>query len=129
MLGISRFEYSRARGWLVRVLWRGKRRAKLFSDGRWGGREQALDQAYAFRSRAWTALGRPRAARVLMPPPSRRTGVRVESAKAIAFIAVLPNEVRYKSYSFAKYGRRNALHLARSWRKRMERLYYGVKVV
>ena len=60
MKSISRFDYGRNRGWLVRVRWQGRTHTKMFSDGIHGGRQAALEAATAWRDQTELDLGKPR---------------------------------------------------------------------
>ena len=49
MKHITRFEYGNTRGWWVRIRRKPNPCSKLFSDGKYGGKEQALEKAVAWR--------------------------------------------------------------------------------
>ncbi len=50
MKGISRIDSERAQGWFVRIYYRNKEEhRKFFSDGKYGGKQKALELAVAYR--------------------------------------------------------------------------------
>ena len=54
--GISRIDSKTTKGWLVRGYKNGIRYSKLFSDGKLGGRDQALEKASVFRNELYSRL-------------------------------------------------------------------------
>lgn len=65
MKSISRFDYGRTRGWLVRVAWKKKLHSKLFSDNKYHGKKQALKAAIEYRNKFEWMLGKPRTERTV----------------------------------------------------------------
>jgi len=49
MKHITRFEYGNTRGWWVRIRRKPNPCSKLFSDGKYGGKDEALEKALAWR--------------------------------------------------------------------------------
>lgn len=59
---ITRLDYQNTHGWWVRIRRNPKSCSKLFSDGVWGGRDEALEEAIAWRDEQLSKL----------PPPGKR---------------------------------------------------------
>jgi hypothetical protein len=133
---VSRCEYERTRGWWVRVtrLLGGYRRTRLFSDGRYGGRQAALEAALLFRDAALAEApppmlkpGRPRRSPAGRIYRGRKTVVR--RGKRVFYDVwnayyFPPGAQHHKttSYSCVKWGSEEARAKARAWLRQERRL-------
>ena len=77
--GISRIDSKTTKGWLVRGYKNGIRYSKLFSDGKLGGRDQALEKASVFRNELYSRLNaipaKPRCQKIVSKDKRNQTGV------------------------------------------------------
>jgi hypothetical protein len=129
-------------GWYVRVRFNGKEIAKFFPDKQFGGKTKSLQGAVHFRDETERKLGKPRTDRFVIGRSGRAremTGVRLVVKKSRSVSGETrespvyevtwspePNVLRRTSVSIRKYGKREALRLAREIREEKERTYYGV---
>ena len=128
--GITRIDSMRAHGWFVRVVHDGVTHAKLFSDGKYGGREKALAAAVRWRNKTEREIGKPRTERtVIARKPG--TGVRrtMKDGRPVYQVtwSPRPNKINRTTFSVALYGERGARDLAHALRAEMERRYYGYR--
>lgn len=130
-------------GWYVRVRFNGNEVSKFFPDKQFGGKTKSLQSAIDFRDDTERKLGKPRTDRFVVGHNARgrkeMTGVRLVVKKTRNASGELrespvyevtwspePNVLRRTSVSIRKYGKREALRLAREIREEKERSYYGV---
>ncbi len=124
--GITRYEHSRTRGWLVRVYRSGAVVARqLFSDGPHGGNEAAL--AAACRWQAEQELAFPVVARTKKRTPGYGYVQRIERsyrtssgemrsyAASAAYFWGLDDEFRSTSWSIDQHGEELAHEMCQDW--------------
>lgn len=123
---ITRFEYGRTRAWWVRFERRGNFVRKLFSDSVYGGTEQALRAAEAFRDQKLKELppallgeqAFPGEGRIYLEWRSyrhRKTGELVYYRTWSAWIRIAKVVIRHTGYSIRKHGRLGAREKAEAW--------------
>lgn len=127
---ITRIDHPAKRtfGYFVRVQWKGERRVKFFSDGVYGDRLAALDEALAWRNAMEAELGKPRTDRVVVGSVRTQTGVvgvRLRkdgntSYYEATWVTTVGKQGRTR-YSIEKHGARKALQLARKARQMREK--------
>ncbi len=120
---ITRLDYTRSRGWWVRIQRVGFKVSRLFSDSRHGGRASALIVAKAFRDgqlrRAPAPRKRPQkpgygyVSRVVRAFRSRGRWVEYDAWQA--WIKVAPKRAAQTSYSVERHGELGAKRMAREW--------------
>jgi hypothetical protein len=137
--GISRMDFARATGWLVRVYRQGQTHTKFFSDGKYEGQAQALQQAIAYKT-GYERQHPPEYPPDGPRPPFRRkpqrnskTGINGvsetvhrtrtgERRRCFSVYYTLGGAPRTKRFYLDDYGSRvAALEEARQFRKEMER--------
>ena len=127
---ITRIDCPRAHGWFVRVVHNGTTHAKLFSDGKYNGKERALLAAVRWRNKTERAVGKPRTERMVRARKPG-TGVRRIEQSGHARYEVTwfprPYQPKKSTFSVAVYGERGARDLAHALRAEMERRYYGYR--
>jgi hypothetical protein len=124
--GVTRYEHSRSRGWLVRVYRLGKVVARqLFSDGPYGGREAALAAAVLWQTAQ--ELSFPVVARSKKRTPGYGYVQRIERSyrtpggetrRYDAFAAYFwaeADEFRSTSWSIDQHGEELARELCEDW--------------
>lgn len=127
-------------GWYVRVRFNGKEISKFFPDKQFGGKSRSLQGAIEFRDETERKLGKPRTDRFVVGRGTRKkdVGVRLVVKKTRAADGEMresqvyevtwspePNVLRRTSVSIRKYGKREALRMAREIREEKEKLFYG----
>jgi hypothetical protein len=135
MKGISRIDSDRAQGWFVRIYYGGgQEHRKFFSDGKYGGKQQALELAVAYRDQYIEKHPPPQKLPFQSEPiASNTTGVngvsetyqRSRSGAKIpcfsVFWAPRKNEPKTKKFYHHHYGsREEALKEAAAFRKEKE---------
>ncbi len=139
--GISRIDSGSTHGWFVRGYKNGKTYSKLYSDGKWGGRDKALAAAKLFRDSLADRLekipAKPRARRLVFRDSRNSTGVlgvsrivkrtprgTIHESYSVSW---RPEPGVQKSTSFAirKYGEKKAFQMAVAFRRKMLREIYG----
>jgi hypothetical protein len=119
---------SRTHGYIVRIQWRGERRAKFFSDRVHGDRLAALFAAIEWRDATEKELGKPRTERQVLgivysssgiPGVRRRREGNTEYYEA-TWATTAGKQGRTK-YSIARHGEKRALALALKARREGER--------
>ncbi|HLF25676.1 MAG TPA: hypothetical protein VJG32_05020 [Anaerolineae bacterium] len=137
--GVSRMDFVRAKGWFVRVYRRRQTHAKFFSDGKYEGKAQALQEALAYRAE-YERKHPPVHPEDYPHPPFRsrpqrnnRTGVNGVSEtvhvtrtgdrlRCFSVTYTLDGERHTKRFIIDEYGSRPAaLEEAKQFRKAMER--------
>lgn len=127
---ITRVDHPKSRtfGYSVRIMWKGERRAKFFSDGAYGDRMGAFFAAKEWRDRTEKELGKPRTERQVLGmtnSPSGMTGIRkVRDGYTDYWEATwgtTAGKQRRTRYSIAKHGEKRALRLALKARERGEK--------
>ena len=125
---ITRFDYRdghQAKGWWVRIVWKGRLHARFFADSKNGGKQNARERAMRWRDATLASLDRPPAHKIINSPRRKMTGVTVRTGQATAHFHIEPQVRRTKSYSLRVYGRARAIRMAMAWRRRMERQFWG----
>lgn len=127
---ITRIDHpsKRTHGYFVRIQWKGERRMKFFSDGVYGDRLAALDEALAWRNATEAELGKPRTDRVVVGSVRSSTGVpgvRLRkdgntSYYEATWVTTVGKQGRTR-FSIEKHGAKKALQLARRVRQMRER--------
>jgi hypothetical protein len=119
---------SRTHGYSVRIMWKGERRAKFFSDGVYGDRMGAFFAAKEWRDKTEKELGKPRTERLVLGTP--RSDLPVVGVRRVreghtdyyeATWATFAGKQRRTRFSVAKHGEKRALQLARKARQNGER--------
>lgn len=127
---VTRVDHPRKNsfGYLVRIMWKGQRRGKFFSDQTYGDRLGALFAALEWRDATEKELGKPRTERQVLgttSSPSGTRGVRRVRQGYTEYYeatwATTAGKQRRTRYSIHKHGERRALSLARKARERGER--------
>ncbi|MDR1233011.1 MAG: hypothetical protein LBJ75_02000 [Puniceicoccales bacterium] len=142
--GISRIESRTTNGWLVRGYKNGYRYSKLFSDGKLGGKEEALRKAKVFRNELRSRLSaipaKPRCQKIVSHDKRNQTGVLGVSKlcksgkgdKKLGFFSVTWRPVKGKqkctSFSISKYGEKIAFTKAVSLRYEKLCEAYGMEI-
>lgn len=119
---------SRTHGYSVRIMWKGERRAKFFSDGVYGDRLGAFFAAKEWRDATEKELGKPRTERLVLGIPRSTAPVvgvrRMREGYTDYYEATWATFARKQGrtrYSIAKHGEKRALQLARKARQQGER--------
>jgi hypothetical protein len=139
--GISRIDSKTTKGWLVRGYKNGIRYSKLFSDGKLGGRDQALEKASVFRNELYSRLNaipaKPRCQKIVSKDKRNQTGVLGVSKlsktgkndKTLVFYSVTwrpkAGSQKCTSFSISKYGEELAFKKAVSLRFEKLKEAYG----
>lgn len=130
---ISRCEYTRSKGWWVRIERKGFRRRKFFGDGSCGSRSTALQLALNYRDDELRRAPAPLERRGLPPGPGRifreqrsyktPNGAVVRYTAWSAWIRMAPRRSAATSYGVLKWGEAIARAKAEKWlrMKRRER--------
>ena len=146
--GISRIDYKHTHGWFARIYLKGKRvKSKLFSDGQYESREDALEKAREWRDRKKSELSpedRPTKVRYLTKPPKNNTSGRVgisktftrskvdKNQKLVCFSvtwAPTPGKPKNRSFFFNIYGSEEAaFNAACEFRAEKEREMDGTEL-
>ena len=142
---ISRVDHEKknAFGWLVRIVFQGRRHQKFFSDLAHHGKRAALKAAVEWRNLVEKKIGKPRTERLVAMPTNRNrsgvVGVR-RTTKAMTrdgkkkgpvyevWWFPEPGQIRKTSVSILKYGELEAFRRALAIRKAGEREMYGVEL-
>jgi hypothetical protein len=143
--GISRIDTGSTHGWFVRGYRNGKTYSRLFSDQKYGGREEARQEALAFRDKLYEKLeeipAMPRARRVVMRDARNSTGVlgvcrtakRSPNGNLNECYSVSwrpePGKQKCTSFSIRKYGEKKAFQMAVAHRKKMLKEIYGPSIL
>lgn len=72
---ITRMDYKKAKGWYVRVKFRGTEHRKFFGDSTCGGYDEALEAAIEWRDQKEIELGKPRTDRMVIANSGSELGV------------------------------------------------------
>lgn len=143
--GISRIDSGSTHGWFVRGYRNGRTYSRLFSDGKCGGGEAALEAALEFRDKLYAKLDdiprQPRARRVVLHDARNSTGVlgvcrtakkspngKVNECYSVSWRPE-PGKQKCTSFSIRKYGEKKAFQLAVAHRKKMLKEIYGSSVL
>jgi hypothetical protein len=145
MKGISRIDSGSTHGWFVRAYKNGKTYSRLFSDGKWKGRDEALAAAREYREKLNARLEqvpvKPRSRRVVFRDSRNTTGVlgvsrsakRTPRGTLSESYAVTwrpePGMQKCTSFSINKYGDEKAFKLAVNFRLRKLREIHGLNMV
>ncbi len=120
---------SRTHGYSVRIMWRGERRAKFFSDTVHGDRLGALTAALEWRNETEKELGKPRTERQVLGIVYSSSGTpgvrRLRDGNTEYYEATWGTTTRKQGrrrFSISKYGEKRALQLAKQARLQGERL-------
>ena len=140
--GISRLDAKNTHGWFVRIYHESSTYSKLFSDKKFGGREESLQKALEYRNEMMEKIGKTYPARRVVCKDSRnKTGVigvcRTRKANRNGIYSEYFSvswSPKYRShkcrmFSINKYGEEQAFELACEWRKKMESEIHGVSWV
>lgn len=118
---ITRMDYpaKRMHGYKVRIVWKGQKYEKFFSDHACGDRLSALVDALDWRHRTEVQIGKPRTERNIIGKVNSNTGVMGVSrirkdGREVFEVAVVDadRKVHRTSYSIAKHGEKRALRKA-----------------
>lgn len=119
---------SRTHGYSVRIMWKGERRAKFFSDGAYGDRMGAFFAAIEWRDETEKELGKPRTERLVLGMPRSNSPVvgvrRVQEGNNDyyeATWATFAGKQARRRFSVIQYGEKRALQMARKARQEGER--------
>jgi hypothetical protein len=139
--GISRIDSGSTHGWFVRGYRNGKTFSRLFSDLKYGGRDNALAGARQFKAELQARLkeipAEPRARKIVTHDARNRTGVlgvcRTAKKSSNGTVSECysvswrpsPGVQKCTSFSIRKYGDRKAFELAVAHRKRMMAAIHG----
>jgi len=128
-------------GYYVRVNFRGKQYRKFFSDKKYGGSEEALEEAVRHRNQLEEEIGKPRTDRRVQAntdgdrvgvrryqKPTRRNGKVYYSDVYEVSWCPEPGQVRRKTFYIGKLGEREAKRRAYSLRRSKEILMYGSEI-
>ncbi|MDR1528453.1 MAG: hypothetical protein LBS22_02600 [Puniceicoccales bacterium] len=142
--GISRINSRTTKGWLVRGYKNGNRYSKLFSDGKLGGKEEALKRAKVFRNDLRARLSaiptKDRCQKIVSCDKRNRTGVlgisklckNGKGNKELGFFSVTwrPKIGKQKctSFSISKYGEKTAFKKAVALRYEKLCEAYGTEI-
>jgi hypothetical protein len=142
--GISRIDSGSTHGWFVRAYKNGRTYSKLFSDGKWNGKESALEAASRHREvlaeRLAKIPAKPRGRRIVFRDSRNTTGVlgvsrsvkRTPVGALSESYAVTwrpePGLQKCTSFSINKYGAEKAFRLAVAFRLRKLREIHGPAV-
>jgi hypothetical protein len=142
--GISRIDSGSTHGWFVRAYKNGRTYSKLFSDGKWSGRDTAFDAASNYRGVLDERLAKiptkPRGRRIVFRDSRNTTGVlgvsrsvkRTPVGALSESFAVTwrpePGLQKCTSFSINKYGQEKAFRLAVAFRLRKLREIHGPAV-
>ncbi|MDR0742502.1 MAG: hypothetical protein LBE98_03490 [Puniceicoccales bacterium] len=142
--GISRIDSRTTKGWLVRGYKNGNRYSKLFSDGKLGGKEEALKKAKIFRNNLRARLSeipnKPRCQKIVSRDKRNQTGVlgisklckNGKGDKQLGFFSVTWRPVKGKqkctSFSISKYGEKIAFKKAVALRYEKLCEAYGTEI-
>ena len=143
--GISRIDSGSTHGWFVRGYRNGKTFSRLFSDLKHGGRDQALEEARAFKadliSRLQKIPSKPRARRIVKHDSRNRSGYlgvcrtakkspggKIHECYSVSW-RPSPGVQKCTSFSIGKYGEEKAFQLAVEHRQRMLREIHGASAI
>jgi len=130
-------------GWLVRIVFAGKRYQRFFSDLAEKGKRASLKAAVKWRNKVEKKIGKPRTERrIIMHSPRNKVGVigirkgtkamtRDGKKKGPVYEVTWfpkPGVVRKTTVSIYKYGRKEAFRRALSIRRKGEKMMYGEAV-
>lgn len=140
--GISRIDSGSTHGWFVRGYRNGKTFSRLFSDRKCKGKDNAIEQAKAYRDNLHLKLSeipkKGRQRRFVTRDRRNKTGVigvtriarKTKGGKIIESFAVswrpAPGIQKCTSFSIRKYGEKKAFQLAVTHRRKMIRQSYGL---
>ncbi len=142
---ITRMNYKKAKGWYVRIKFRGKEHRKFFAFQRWGSEDEALEAAIEWRDEKELELGKPRTDRMVVVRRDNKTGVTgVQRARQhtgatypdgtkkpnysdvyVVSWCPEPGVRRNTSFSIPKYGEEEARRKAIALRRKKEIELYG----
>lgn len=139
--GISRLDAGSTHGWFVRGYRNGQTYSRLFSDRKHGGREEALDQARAYRDKLWNKLDelprQPRRRRLVLRDSRNSTGVlgvcrtkkktpngTINECYSVTWRPE-PGKQKCTSFSIRKYGEERAFEMAVEHRRKMLEEIHG----
>ncbi len=142
---ITRMDYKKAKGFYVRIKFRGIEHRKYFADGVWGGYDEALEAATEWRNEKELELGKPRTDRQIQSNPNNPVGMtgiqRIWKHTGATYPDGSPkpnfSEVYYvtwcpepgvrkaTSISILKYGEKEAWRKAVALRRKKEIELYG----
>ncbi|MBL6966637.1 MAG: hypothetical protein ISR60_08780 [Anaerolineales bacterium] len=142
---ITRMDYKKAVGWYVRIKFKGVEHRKFFSDGAWGGYDDALESAIEWRDEKELEIGKPRTERRIQSNPNnalgvtgiqriwRKTGATYPDGSLkpnyteVYYVTWCPNtrERKATTISIQKYGEKEAWRKAVALRRRKEIELYG----
>jgi hypothetical protein len=112
-------------GYLVRIMWKGEKYAKFFSDRTYGDRLGALFAAIEWRNQTEKEIGKPRTERQVLGKiytSSGIPGIRRERENYtdyyVATWTTTAGKLRRTKYSINRHGEKRALELARKARAR-----------
>lgn len=121
------YAYKGMIGYMVRVVWQGRRYQKFFSDKKYGGQDTALEAALAWRNATEQQLGKPRSEQFVSGRPGSNTGVLgvtrvMRSGHPVLEVTWVENgRQRRTSISIDKHGEHKALAMAKAIREQGER--------
>ena len=137
---ISRIETLKHAAWYVRIYFQGAYVRKTFSDTVYDGKDNALQEALAWRDEMEKAMGKPRTDRSVRKKnvaEGQDIGIYRRKAKHVkrgrtyyrdiyeVTWAPEPGKVWRKTISVTKHGEEKALEMARAIRREKEREYFG----
>lgn len=114
-------------GWYVQVAWNRKKHTKFFSDGKFGGREQALRAAIEWRDAIERKIRKPQTTEPVFHPSTRPKGAGVslgtKDGSPVYQVSWVDAEGRYgrTTVSIAKWGKRMAKERALAIRDELHR--------
>jgi hypothetical protein len=116
-MNITRMDYPKARGYFVRVTWKGVQRAKMFSDGVYGDRFAALAAALDWRDKTTKEMGKPKSGQPSRPDIGVNRVIK-EGRDVYEATWLVNGKQGRTSYSVRKHGARQARALALAARQR-----------
>lgn len=139
--GISRIDSGSTHGWFVRGYRNGKTYSKLFSDKRWGDKEQAFSAAVKYRDELVEEIKKipqkPRKRRMVSRDSRNKTGVigvcltskktsdgKVNECYSVSWRPA-PGVQKCTSFSIRKYGAKRAFRMAVQFRREKLQEIYG----
>jgi hypothetical protein len=115
--------YKNTHGYFVRIMWKGEKRSKFFSDSVHGDRLGALFAALEWRDRTEKELGKPRTERQVLGTTYSASGIpgirRIRENHTEYYVATWTTstgKMRRTRYSINRHGERGALALAKKAR-------------
>ena len=139
--GISRIDSGATHGWFVRGYRNGKTYSRFFSDGKYSGKDEALQQARTHRDELWEslqAIPKKQPKQRVVTSNSKNTSGELGVTRTVK---TRSNGTRYEcysvtwhpepgvqkctSFSIKKYGEKQALKLAIDYRRERMREIHG----